>query len=105
MKVTMIVMNFKMGLIVYVNMKSQIQAKFQNFDFENDHLVFLISVRTESDQAFCLIYPTLLCLSTNFIYDLKDCEERKLLIPISLPYCALKLSKIKENLDLIPCRD
>ena len=105
MKVTMIVMNFKMGLIVYVNMKSQILAKSQNFDFENDHLVYLISVRTESDQAFFLIYPTLLSLSTNFMYDLKDCEERKLLIPISLPYCVLKLSKIEENLDLIPYRD
>ena len=105
MKVTMIVMNFKMGLIVYVNMKSQIHAKSQNFDFENDNIVFLISVRTESDQAFCLIYTTLLCLSTNFIYDLKDCEETKLLIPISLPYCVLKLSKIEENLDLIPYRD
>ena len=105
MKVTMIVMNFKMGLIVYVNMKSQIQAKFQNFDFENDHLVFLISVRTESDQAFCLKYTTLLCLSANFIYDLKDCEETKLLTPISLLYYFLKLSVIEENLDLIPYRD
>ena len=105
MKVTMSVMNFKMGLIVYVNMKSQIQAKSQNFDFENDHLVFLISVRTESDRWFCLIYPTLLCLSISFIYDMKDCELTKLLIPISLPYCVLKLSKIEENLDLIPYRD
>ena len=87
MKFTMFVMNFNMGLIVYVSMKSQIQAKSQKFDFENDHLVFLISVRTESDQAFCLIYPTLLCLSTNFIYELKDCEETKLLTPKSLPYC------------------
>ena len=85
MHLTMFVMNFKMCLIVYVSMKSQIQAKSQKFDFENDHLVFLISVRTESDQAFCLIYPTLLCLSTNFTYELKDCEETKLLTPISLP--------------------
>ena len=84
MKVTMIVMNFKMGLIVYVNMKSQIQAKSQKFDFEIDNLVFLIYVCMESDQAFCLIYPILLCLSTNFIYDLKDCKETKLLTPISL---------------------
>ena len=87
MKVTMFVMNFRMGLIVYVSMKSQIQAKSQKFDFENDHLVFLISVRTESDQAFCLIYPTLLCLSTNFIYDLKDCDKTKFLTSISIPYC------------------
>ena len=78
-------------------MKSQIQAKSQKFDFKNDNLVFLISVRTESDQAFCLIYPIFLCLSTYFIYDLKDCEETKLLIPISLPYCVLKLSKIEEK--------
>ena len=105
MKATMIVMNFKMGLIVYVNMNSQIQAKSQKFDIENDNVVSLISVRTESDQGFCLIYPTLLCLATNFIYDLKDCEETKLLIPISLPYCVLKLSQIEENLDLIPYRD
>ena len=41
MKVTIIVMNFKMGLIVYVNMKSQIHAKSQNFEFENDPFVFL----------------------------------------------------------------
>ena len=105
MKVTMIVMNFKMGLIVYVNMKSQIQANSQKFYFKNYNLVFLISVRTESDQAFCLIYTTLLCLSTNFIYDLKDCRETKLLTPISLPYCVLKLTKIEENLNLIPYRD
>ena len=87
MKVTMLVMNFMMGLIVYVNMKSQIQAKSQKFDFENDHLVFLISVRTESDQAFCQKYPTLLCLSIDFIYEMKDCEETKLMTPKLLPYC------------------
>ena len=98
MKDTMFVMIFKMGLIVDVSMKSQIQAKSQKFDFENDHLVFHISLRTESDQAFCLINPTLLCLSKNFIYDLKDYEETKLLTPISLPYCVFNLSRIEENL-------
>ena len=55
-------------------------------------------MRTESDQAFNLIYPILLCISINVIYNLKECEETKLLTPIPLPNCVLNLSKKEENL-------
>ena len=51
MKVTMIVMNFKMGLIVYVNMKSQILAKSQKFDYENDK-AYYFNLRTYIHRGF-----------------------------------------------------